>query len=159
MRYSIGIDPGVTGAIAILSGGDAVVHDMPVATVGKTRKRSEILPGQLCRILEQYDPAECVCWVEQVSAMPDQGVSSTFGFGKSYGTILGALAGLKIRTETVTPQSWKRHHGLIGTDKDAARALASRMFPGAPLSLKKHVDRADALLIADFGLARWRAGA
>ena len=151
-KILIGVDPGITGAIAIISGRDIVVHDMPTAITGKTRKRSEILPGQLRIILDSYDPAECVCYVEQVSAMPGQGVSSMFGFGTSFGIILGLMAGMRIRTEMVTPQAWKRHHGLIGTDKDAARALASRLFPGASLARKKDTGRADALLIAAYGM-------
>lgn len=150
-RTVIGVDPGITGAIAIISGRDVVVHDMPTAITGKTRKRSEILPGQLRMILDSYNPEECVCYVEQVGAMPGQGVSSMFGFGTSFGIILGLMAGLRIRTEMVTPQAWKKHHGLIGTDKDAARALASRLFPGASLARKKDVGRADALLIAAYG--------
>lgn len=150
----IGIDCGVTGAIAILDGQTAVVNDMPVATVGKTRKRSEVMAGELCRILDVYDAGDCLAYIEEVSAMPGQGVSSMFGFGVSYGIVRGVLAGLYISTTLVSPQAWKRHHGLIGTDKDAARAVASRLFPGASLARKKDVGRADALLIAAYGASK-----
>lgn len=59
-----------------------------------------------------------------------------------------------MRVELVTPQQWKRHHGLLGADKDAARAVASRMFPGASLARTRDVGRADALLIAAYGASR-----
>ena len=158
----IGIDPGVSGAIAVLVGGTASAYDMPVATVGKTRKRSEVLEGQIVeRVQWALDfsarfagPPQIVCWIEQVSAMPGQGVSSMFGFGVSYGIVRGVVAGLGIRCELVTPQAWKKHFGLIGADKDAARAVASRLFPSTSLARKKDVGRADALLIAEYGRAR-----
>ena len=146
----IGVDPGVSGAVAILDGIWLVaVHDMPVAIVGKSRKRRDVLEGQLADLLRPHPDA--VCWIEQVGAMPGQGVSSTFLFGACYGLCRGVAAGLGLRVELVTPQAWKRHHGLLGTDKDAARAVASRLFPGASLARVKDGGRADALLIAEYG--------
>ena len=153
MTITVGIDPGVSGAIATLDQSGAIeVHDMPVAIVGKARKRREVLEGQLADILRRYPGA--VCWIEQVGAMPGQGVSSMFLFGACYGICRGVAAGLGLRVELVTPQAWKRYHGLLGTDKDAARAVASRLFPGASLARMKDGGRADALLIAEYGRVR-----
>lgn len=151
----IGIDPGVSGAVAVIRpDGDVDLYDMPTAIVGKTRKRSEIVEAQLRFLLDVSGQPGCACFIEQVSAMPGQGVSSMFGFGVSYGIVRGVVAGLGIRCELVTPQAWKKHFGLIGADKDAARAVASRLFPQASLARKKDVGRADALLIAEYGMAQ-----
>ena len=151
MSITLGIDPGVSGAVAALDGSGILlaVHDMPTAIVGKSRKRHDVLEGQLAQILAQYPGA--TVWIEAVGAMPKQGVSSTFLFGVCYGICRGVAAGLGLRVELVTPQVWKRACGLLGADKDAARAVASRRFPSAPLSRVKDGGRADALLIAAYG--------
>lgn len=150
----IGIDPGVSGALAVIHpDGEVSLYDMPTALVGKTRKRSEVVEGQLRFLLALEADPGCVCFIEQVSAMPGQGVSSMFGFGVSYGIVRGVVAGLGIRAELVTPQAWKKHFGLLGADKDAARAVASRLFPNVSLARKKDVGRADALLLAEYGRA------
>ena len=81
--------------------------------------------------------------------MPDQGVSGVFAFGKSYGILLGVLAALGISTHIVSPQKWKGFFAL-GREKDQSRELAQRMWPAAPLGLKKHHNRAESLLLAKF---------
>src|SRR5690606_16808140 len=90
-------------------------------------------------------------YVERVSAMPGQGVSSMFNFGMGYGVIQGVLASLGIPYTLVTPQTWKKRAGLAGKDKDNARTLAQQLCPEAPLGRKKDIGRADAILIARFG--------
>lgn len=148
---TIGIDPGVSGAIAVLCDGDLLrLEDMPVAIVGKTRKHRDIMEGQLAQILRPHPGA--TVWLEAVHSMPGQGVSSSFLFGACYGACKGVAAGLGLRVELVRPQTWKKSFGLIGTDKDAARAVASNLYPGASLARKKDIGRADAILIAHFGV-------
>ena len=133
----IGIDPGVTGAVAFL-GFDTVVHDMPPN------------PRDLAELLFPFDRRDRAI-VEQAQAMPKQGVSSTFKTGYGYGVIIGVLASLGIPYETVTPSVWKRAMGLQGKDKDASRSLARCYWPDAPLSRVKDHGRAEALLIAEYG--------
>jgi crossover junction endodeoxyribonuclease RuvC len=99
-----------------------------------------------------------VAYVERVAARPGQGVASMFGFGVSYGLLRGVLTAKLIPVTLVTPQEWKRGTRTPAA-KDAARARASEVFPGhAGLwALKKHDGRAEAALIAHFGMGRERA--
>jgi crossover junction endodeoxyribonuclease RuvC len=96
---------------------------------------------------------QCAVRLEQVAAMPGQGVTSMFHFGESVGIIIGVLETLQIRYTMPRPQQWKKAVGIIGKDKDAARTMALQLFPevGDRLTRKKDVGRADALLIAKFG--------
>ena len=146
----VGIDPGLTGAIAII--GVAVpieIHDMPVSAklAGK---------GQQLNLAALHDMLRGIdgeVWLEQVGPMPGQGVTSTWGFGRSVGQIEGVIAALGLPILYVTPQKWKKPLGLIGRDKDAARTLAIQRFPAVArlLSRKKDCGRADALWIAYHG--------
>jgi crossover junction endodeoxyribonuclease RuvC len=150
-QYVIGIDPGLSGAIALVCDGQyAEVWDMPTMGRGSGNKQ-QINAAEVGRILRGCPP--CAAWIEQVGAMPGQGVSSMFNFGKAAGAALGALGALQIPVAEVTPVKWKREFGLIGKEKDMARTVAIQRMPSAPLSLKKHCGRADALLIALYG---WR---
>ena len=92
-------------------------------------------------------------FIEQVGAMPGQGVSSMFNFGHSAGTVMGVISAIGIPYTLVTPQAWKKRAGLIGLDKDAARTRAIQLWPrwtdlGAKM---KGQAFADAALIARFG--------
>jgi len=152
MHY-IGIDPGLTGAIAILNIDKRVLfcHDLPITTVPKGSKDKPILNANLLyKLLMKFSP--CKIAVEKVHAMPGQGVTSTFNFGKSYGIILASIDIAESEYLAVTPQAWKKMQGLIGTDKEAAVALAIKKYPEAASSLtrKKDHGRADALLICDY---------
>jgi Holliday junction resolvasome RuvABC endonuclease subunit len=137
----IGIDPGLTGAIAATAGETLLwVEDMPVAD-GR-------IAIPLLRQIFESDPPELIA-VERVHSMPKQGVSSTFKFGQAYGTALGVAS--HWRTVHITPQQWKSTFRLTGKDKDAARALAIELWPGhADLFARKARGqaRADAALIA-----------
>lgn len=146
----IGIDPGLTGAIAVLSdtGKFVAVHDMPVMKLGKSKK-NQVDPVALSELILGIAPTSAV--LEKVGAMPGQGVSSMFNFGMGYGVIQGVLAALWVDYALSTPQKWKKECGLIGKEKDAARLLAIELFPDASLARKKDGGRADALLIAKFG--------
>lgn len=145
MTTVIGIDPGLTGAIAFLFDGKPFVIDMP--TVGK-----DVCPAGLASELSaQLAEGRLHAYVEQASSRPGQGVSSVFRYGKGYGTVIGVLAALFIPYSLVTPAKWKRAVGLpSGADKEASRALALRLFPELANDLKRKKDhgRAEALLIA-----------
>ncbi|WP_202922329.1 hypothetical protein [Pseudoxanthomonas koreensis] len=153
VRFAIGIDPGLSGAIALLRNGEyAEVWDMP--TMGRgTGSKQQINSAEVARILRECPP--CPAFIELVGAMPGQGVSSMFNFGKAAGAVMGALAALKFPVTEVTPQRWKRAFDLIGKEKDMARTVAQQLMPLAPLSRKKDCGRADALLI---GLCGYRQG-
>lgn len=152
MGYLIGIDPGIGGAAVILQSRACPVPiewmRMPTLKVGKS---SRVDCAQLCRWLQDFDTSEA--YVEQVHAMPGQGVTSMFTLGHAAGAVEGMLAALAIPVTLVTPQRWKRGAGLIGTDKDAARSRAIQLWPRWGALGKKGEGQAlaDAALIARFG--------
>lgn len=149
----IGIDPGVSGAAAIVkeTGELIEVIDMPTVLANKSSNRQMVnayaLAQQLRGWLMNHGPVVAI--TENVNTMPEQGIASSGAFMKSYGMILGVVAALGISMEIVSPQRWKKHFTL-GRDKDAARELAQRLFPTAPLHLKKHHNRAEAMLLARY---------
>lgn len=154
MIYRIGIDPGLSGALVQLRNSDMAVcdvADMPVMAL--TGKRNQVNAAELAKILRPWaEDGVTAAYLEQVGAMPGQGVSSMFGFGTSYGIVQGVLAALQIPMVLVTPQGWKKRAGIPpGSDKDKARTLAQQLYPEAPLGRKKDIGRADAILIARFG--------
>ena len=124
---------------------------MPVIKVGKA---SRVNAAALADMLRDFDDAEA--YVEQVGAMPGQGVSSMFSFGHAAGVVAGVLGALLIPVTLVTPQNWKKRAALIGKDKDAARTRAIQLWPAwRDLDLKgKGQALADAALIARFGGAQ-----
>jgi hypothetical protein len=137
MTTILGIDPGATGAIAMIQP-MVETWDMPAT------------PHDLAALLRTFDPATTMVYVEHVHSMPKQGVASTFKFGVGFGTILGALAALGIPHRLVPPQLWKRQMGVTA-DKASARKLAQQMYPTASLARVKDDGRAEALLIATWG--------
>lgn len=146
----LGIDPGISGAIAILKDNEPVaVHDMPIMQQGKGK---QVNVNLLATILEAYSNATVV--LEKVHAMPGQGVSSVFRFGESFGAIKGVVAALRMPLIEVTPQAWKKKAGLIGKEKDECRTLCIQQFPhlADDLRYKKHCGRADAIMIARHGV-------
>lgn len=146
---TIGIDPGLTGAIAVLGHGNYYgVYDMPVVSKGSGSVKNEVDPAGLASLLREFGD-DIFCVIERVNAMPKQGSSSTFSLGDSFGCARAVAASLGISVTYVSPASWKKYFRLP-SDKEASRALAVRMYPIAPLNLKKHADRAEALL-----MARW----
>ncbi|HYE77376.1 MAG TPA: hypothetical protein VEI97_05275 [bacterium] len=152
----IGIDPGVSGAIAALyPDNEAVVWDMPTLEVsnGKQVRRS-VNPaalGSLLNLFHTRDNVEAV--IEDVHAMPGQGVTSMFNFGVSLGVVIGAMAALRVPYTRVRPMTWKKRvMGDMGKDKDAAVARACQLFPEVADQLvvgkTKKDGRAEALLLA-----------
>ena len=153
MTTTIAIDPGAaSGAIAAFIDGELLdVVDMPCAD-GKIA--AVLLAAELLEFsFAGMDDAPTVI-VEKVHAMPGQGVVSMFGFGRSLGVIEGVVAGLGWPLVWVTPQAWKKHHGLLRQDKDAARMLALETWPqhAATFRRKKDIGRADAALIGAHGV-------
>ncbi len=153
----IGIDPGASGAIAAfnMETGHLSVMDMPVMEVmrGKTMKR-ELNAPLLAGIFSDLDANFKITavFLEKVGAMPGQGVSSMFQFGRGVGMVEGVLAALAIPVYYVTPQQWQKSTGTRG-GKDGSRLRAVELFPKyAPLFARKKDDgRADAALIAWHG--------
>lgn len=146
---TIGIDPGLDGAIGVLKDGNYyAVLDMPVILKGTGSVKREVDPAGLASLIREFG-YDISCVIERVNAMPKQGSSSTFSLGDSFGCARAVIATLDIGISYVAPVTWKKHFKLP-SEKEASRALAVRMYPAAPLNLKKHVDRAEALL-----LARW----
>lgn len=152
MIVTIGIDPGISGAVAFLEDGKyRAVEDIPVILKGSGTVKNEIDPMGLKKVLIAYSlPDEAVeAVLEKVGAMPGQGVSSMFSLGDSYGCCRSVVSTLGIPLHLALPSQWKKHFGL-DKDKEKSRALAVRLFPDAPLHLKKHADRAEALLMARY---------
>ena len=145
----IGIDPGASGAIALVVQGVLIsVHDMPTVTVerNKSQKR-QVCPAGLSLLMQQLDPHKAIC--EKVSAMPGQGVSSMFSFGRSVGIIEGVLAAKQIPVTFTTPQSWQKQSGA-SKGKDGSRQRVMELFPSQAHLFARVKDdgRADAVLIA-----------
>ena len=137
----IGIDPGLSGAIACVSGDLHWVEDIP--TIGK-RVNGRIVRSLICG-------CDLVV-IEQVHSMPGQGVASTFRFGQAYGTLIGVAEALGVPIEFVAPTVWKKSYKL-GADKDKARQIASDLWPDKAdlFARKKDHNRADAALLAHWG--------
>jgi crossover junction endodeoxyribonuclease RuvC len=144
----IGIDPGLTGALAILgpSGEVITLADLPVSR--SPGKLTWLHGAALHDILVTHITGQTTAVVEVVHAMPKQGVSSTFTFGCVYGSLLAVLQVLHVSIHLISPSIWKRDLKLIGKDKKAALAKARLLFPNAALPLAKHHGRAEALLLA-----------
>ena len=148
--FYMGIDPGLSGAIAIYDGNQAlVVHDMPVLQLKTRRVVDEYA---LARLIDSWSGRVSACWLEQVATRPGEGSVGAFTFGRSYGVVRGVLAANFITIHDVPPQVWKRVLKVSG-DKDEARARASALFPryADQWALKKFDGRAEASLIALYG--------
>ena len=150
----IGIDPGLSGAIAILENSKVLnIFDMPVMSEGKKNKR-QLNSAQLVSLLKENmeHNEEIVVVVEQVNAMPGQGVTSMFNFGQTFGAIKGVCAALELPIFFVRPSKWKKHFELINSSKDASRTKVIEMYPilSNQLAKKKDVNKSDAILIARF---------
>ncbi len=150
----IGIDPGLSGAIAIMEHNKVKnIFDMPVMSEGKKNKR-QLNSAQLVKLLKDnfsnHEEVDVV--VEQVNAMPGQGVTSMFNFGQTFGAIKGVCAALSLPIYFVRPSKWKKHFELINASKDASRTKVIEMYPSLSneLSKKKDVNKSDAILIAKY---------
>ena len=150
----IGIDPGLSGGIAILDDLKIFdIYDMPIMSEGKKNK-NQLNSAQLVNIIKKniISSGDTFLIVEQVSAMPGQGVTSMFNFGQTFGSIKGICAALNLPIFFVRPAKWKKHFDLINSSKDASRTKVIEMYPSISprLSKKKDVNKADAILIARY---------
>ena len=126
--YIIGIDPGITGAICFFEDGKILdVIEMPNMPEGKKNKKqvngAQITNEILSRI-EAKDKTKIKVVIEQVSAMPGQGVTSMFNFGQSFGVLKGICSALQLSMFFVRPAKWKKYHNLINSQKYSNKADA-----------------------------------
>ena len=150
----VGIDPGLSGGIAILENNTVLkLFDMPVMAEGKKNKR-QLNSALLVNIIKENisKNEETAVVVEQVNAMPGQGVTSMFNFGQTFGAIKGVCAALNLPIFFVRPSKWKKHFELINSSKDSSRTKVIEMYPSLSNqpSKKKDVNKSDAILIARF---------
>ena len=152
----IGIDPGISGSICFFQDGKIVdVVEMPTMTEGKKNKKqvngSQIV-NEILEKIKELDKREIKVVIEQVSAMPGQGVTSMFNFGQSFGILKGICSSMQLPMYFVRPTKWKKYFNLINSEKDASRTRAIEIFPyfSGQLSRKKDSNKADAILIASF---------
>ncbi len=152
----IGIDPGISGAMCFFQNGEITdVIDMPSMADGKKNKRqinSQQVFNEISERIINIPRKEIIVVIEQVSAMPGQGVTSMFNFGQSFGVLKGICSAMQLSMYFVRPAKWKKYYGLIKTEKDASRTKVIEIFPyiSSKLSKKKDSNKADAILIANF---------
>jgi crossover junction endodeoxyribonuclease RuvC len=152
----IGIDPGISGSICFFQDGKINdVVEMPTMTEGKKNKKqvngSQIF-NEISHRIKKIDKKDIRVVIEQVSAMPGQGVTSMFNFGQSFGILKGICSAMQLPMYFVRPAKWKKYFNLINSEKDASRTRAIEIFPyfSSELSRKKDSNKADAILIASF---------
>ena len=152
----IGIDPGISGSICFFQDGKIIdVVEMPTMIEGKKNKKqvngSQIF-NEISERIKKIDKKDIKVIIEQVSAMPGQGVTSMFNFGQSYGILKGICSTMQLPMYFVRPAKWKKYFNLINSEKDASRTKAIEIFPyfSTQLSRKKDSNKADAILIASF---------
>ena len=152
----IGIDPGISGSICFFEDGKILdVVEMPTMTDGKKNKRqvngSQIF-NEISKRIEDKDKSNIKVIIEQVSAMPGQGVTSMFNFGQAFGILKGICSAMQLSMYFVRPAKWKKYFNLINSEKDASRTKAIEIFPyfSSNLAKKKDSNKADAILIASY---------
>ncbi len=152
----IGIDPGISGSICFFEDGKILdVIEMPTMNEGKKNKRQvngAQIYNEITDRINKLQKQDIRVVVEQVSAMPGQGVTSMFNFGQSFGIIKGICSAMQLPLYFVRPTKWKKYFNLIKSEKDASRTRAIEIFPyfSSQLSKKKDSNKADAILIASF---------
>ena len=152
----IGIDPGISGSICFFEDGKIIdVVEMPTMLEGKKNKKqvngSQIY-NEISKRISKLENHKIRVVIEQVSAMPGQGVTSMFNFGQSFGILKGICSSMQLPMYFVRPAKWKKYFNLINSQKDASRTKAIQIFPyfSSQLSRKKDSNKADAILIASF---------
>ena len=152
----IGIDPGLSGSICFFENGKILdVVEMPTMIEGKKNKKqvngSQIY-NEILKKISHLDKSDVKVVIEQVSAMPGQGVTSMFNFGQSFGILKGICSAMQLPVYFVRPAKWKKYFSLINSEKDASRTRAIEIFPyfSSQLSKKKDSNKADAILISSF---------
>lgn len=155
----IGVDPGLKGGLAAISGDGLSVAVMPTLRVGKRNKINE---RALADWFLQYLGGDARVTIEAVHALPREGVSASFTFGTGFGMLLGICAALSMPYQLVRPHAWQREV-LRGYAKGSEALVASRLWPDAcwlatERSRKPHDGLVDAALIAEYGRRTWKEG-
>ena len=152
----IGIDPGISGSICFFEDGKVIdIIEMPSMAEGKKNKKqvngSQIY-NEISSRIKKINKGDIKVVIEQVSAMPGQGVTSMFNFGQSFGVLKGICSAMQLSVYFVRPTKWKKYFNLINTEKDASRTKVIEIFPyiSSQLSRKKDANKADAILLASF---------
>ena len=154
--FMIGIDPGISGAICFFENGKIIeIIDMPIMNDGKKNKKQvngAQIYNEIHEQIKNIPKHEINVVLEQVSAMPGQGVTSMFNFGQSFGVIKGICAAMRLPLHFVRPAKWKKYFNLLNSEKQASRTKAIEIFPeiSHKLSKNKDINKADAILIASF---------
>ncbi len=154
--FIISIDPGISGAICFFENGKILeVLEMPNMAEGKKNKKQvngAQIYNEISTRIKHLDKESVKVVIEQVSAMPGQGVTSMFNFGQSFGILKGICSAMQLSMYFVRPAKWKKYFNLINSEKDASRTKAIEVFPyfSAYLSKKKDSNKADAILIASY---------
>jgi Holliday junction resolvasome RuvABC endonuclease subunit len=150
----LGVDPGIRGGLAVVrlfESGPRLIDaiDVPVVRTG-AKERVDVIALQ--QWLSEHDPYRA--FIERAQAMPKQGASSGFKFGRATGAIEAAIAASAIPLEIIEPSMWKRALRLRGKDKEGARQYALQLFPHAHHLLRRKLDhqRAEAALIGYVGI-------
>ena len=152
----IGIDPGISGAICFFEDGKVTdIVEMPNMAEGKKNKRQvngAQIYNEISSRIKNFNKEDIKVVIEQVSAMPGQGVTSMFNFGQSFGVLKGICSAMQLSTYFIRPVKWKKYFNLINSEKDASRTKAIQIFPyiSSKLSKKKDANKADAILLASF---------
>ena len=152
----IAIDPGISGSICFFKEGKVVdVIEMPNMAEGKKNKRQvngAQIYNEISSKIKNFSKEDIKVVIEQVSAMPGQGVTSMFNFGQSFGVLKGICSAMQLPMYFVRPAKWKKYFNLINSEKDASRTKAIQIFPyiSSQLSKKKDSNKADAILLASF---------
>ena len=152
----IGIDPGISGSICFFEDGKVTdIVEMPNMADGKKNKRQvngAQIYNEISSRIKNFNKEDIKVVIEQVSAMPGQGVTSMFNFGQSFGVLKGICSAMQLSTYFIRPAKWKKYFNLINSEKDASRTKAIQIFPyiSSDLSKKKDANKADAILLASF---------
>ena len=152
----IGIDPWISGSICFFKDGKVVdIIEMPNMADGKKNKRQvngAQIYNEISLRIKNFNKEDIRVVIEQVSAMPGQGVTSMFNFGQSFGILKGICSAMQLPMYFVRPAKWKKYFNLINSEKDASRTKAIQIFPyiSSQLSKKKDANKADAILLASF---------
>ena len=152
----IGIDPGISGSLCFFSDGKIIdLVEMPSMAEGKKNKKqvnAAQIYNEIYTRIKNLEKKNIKIVIEQVSAMPGQGVTSMFNFGQSFGVLKGICSAMQLSMHFVRPAKWKKYFNLIKTEKDASRTKVIEIFPyiSSQLSRKKDSNKADAILIASF---------
>ena len=152
----IGIDPGISGSICFFENGKVIdVIEMPNMAEGKKNKKQvngAQIYNEISTRIKKLNIKDIKVVIEQVSAMPGQGVTSMFNFGQSFGVLKGICSAMQLPMYFIRPAKWKKYFNLLNSEKDASRTKAIEIFPyiSSQLSKKKDANKADAILLASF---------